>query len=185
MENEYERQRQENILKNKQLLAELQINATALAIKSDNVKRESKPATSSHKRKRTVLAFKKEPEEYTPRRTSSRLRGIIADSEIARQEAESAEVALKVAENTKRQRVAGDMELADIVVNGRTWDKSTNFFKDVKGEKYVRDFTDDDVEKTTDKDLKEMRQKMSGLQLHERFEPNGIYIAANRVSNIC
>ncbi len=46
---------------------------------------------------------------------------------------------------------------------------------------YERTFDFDDVKETTDKELKALRERMSGLQLWEDFEPNEIKITPERI----
>ncbi|KAK6540310.1 hypothetical protein TWF694_009116 [Orbilia ellipsospora] len=187
MENDYERQRLENIEKNRKLLQELELTSAANAFRAASEQKKAaassstaKTPSSSKKRSRPA-PVKKEPDEFTPRRTSSRIRGIAADSEIAKRKADEHEAAVKEIERAKRQRVAGELDLSDIVTPGKEWDRTTNFLSDVKGERYQRTFTDDDVSKTTDADLKAMREKMMGLRLHEKFEPVDIKIVPERI----
>ena len=110
------------------------------------------------------------------RRTSSRLRGIVADSEVAKRKAEDEAEAFQEAQRLKRQRVSGDLNLTDVVVAGRDWNQSGNFLSSVgpamPGE---RTFSAQDVKKTNDKELRALREKMSGLQLWEGFEPNSAF----------
>ena len=156
--NEYERLRQENILKNKELLLQLQLDAASVGATKKAAKSSS--GSASKPKNRNV---KKEPQTPLPRRKSSRLAGLPADSEVAKRKYEESIAALKEAERAKRARVAGDLSfeikqgLVDIT-------KSTRF---------ERTFTDENVQETTDKDLRAMRQKMMGLRLYGEHLPNG------------
>ncbi|KAF3162196.1 hypothetical protein TWF788_002112 [Orbilia oligospora] len=190
MENDYERQRLENIEKNRKLLQELDLTQAASAFRAASEKKaaalasaskSTSSSSSSKKRSRAATIKKEVPDEFLPRRTSSRLKGIPADSEVAKRKAEAEEAAFKQVERAKRQRVAGELSLSDIVTPGKEWDRTTNFLSDVKGERYARTFSDEDVAKTTDADLRAVRRKMMGLKLHERFDPVDIKITPERI----
>ncbi|KAK8236716.1 WD repeat-containing protein [Phyllosticta capitalensis] len=174
--NEYELKRQEQIAKNQELLRSLALDAQQAGLAPSAPKpRSSTPA----KRK---VPVKKEKEEILPRRTSSRLRGIVADSEVAKRKAEEENQALQEAERAKRQRVSDDLNLGDVVVAGQHWDQNGNFLKGVGPAKpYERTFNAENVKDTTDKELRALREKMSGLQLWEGFEPNQIKITPERI----
>lgn len=178
---EYELQRQEKIAKNQALLQQLQLDAanTGLAPRS-----KPKPSsTAGQKRKKKPV--EKIKEDFIPRRTSSRLKGIVADSEVARQKEEQEAEAFHEQQRAKRQRVSDDINLSDATVNGRTWNKAGNWLTAVgpanPGE---RTFSAQDVKDTTDKELRELRERMSGLQLWEAFEPNRIKITPERIYSL-
>lgn len=174
---EYERKRQENIAKTQALLRNLEQEAAQAGLGPTSKAR----ASSTTKSKAKKPAPKKiKQEEITPRRTSSRLKGIEADSEKAKRKAEEEYEALREADRAKRQRVSGAFRLSDIVVAGKGWDQSGNFLSIVGPAKpYERTFDFDDTKETTDKELRALREKMSGLELWEDFEPNevGYHIA--------
>ncbi|KAF2495699.1 WD repeat-containing protein [Lophium mytilinum] len=174
---EYEQKRQENIAKTQALLRTLELEAAQAGIAP------SSKAASKAKAKSKKPAPKKIKEEDTgPRRTSSRLRGIVADSEVAKRKAEDEHDAFREAERAKRQRVSGDLNLSDILVAGRSWDQGGNFLRNVRETKpYERTFDPDDVKETSDKELKALREKMSGLELWEDYEPNEIKITPERI----
>lgn len=172
--NEYELQRQENIAKNQALLRELQLNTAKQGLGIP-----SKPASSARPKSNSSKSHKKKApsqnvvNENVPRRTSSRLAGLTADSEVAKRKAEEEYVAMQDAAKAKRQRVSGALDLTDIVVAGKQWDKSENFLVDVsRGKRFERTFTERDVRETSDTELRDLREKMSGLGLYEGFEPN-------------
>ncbi|EPS45440.1 hypothetical protein H072_562 [Dactylellina haptotyla CBS 200.50] len=184
MDNDYERQRLENIEKNRKLLQELELTQASNAFRAATEQKKaavSSVSKASSKKRTRPPPVKKEEEEFTPRRTSSRIRGIAADSEIAKRKADAQEAAFKEVERAKRQRVAGELSLSDIAIPGKEWDRTTNFLSDVKGERYARTFTDDDVNETTDADLKAIRKKLMGLKLHEKFDPVDIKITPERI----
>ena len=139
---------------------------------------------NSHKKKPTVKKIK---EEVLPKRTSSRLAGLTADSEIAKRKAEDEYVAVQEAQRAKKQRFSGDLNLSDAVVAGKDWDKSENFLVDVVSrgaQPYNRTFGETEVKQTTDKELRSLREKMSNLELYEGFEPNRIKITPERIYSL-
>ncbi|KAI9779980.1 MAG: hypothetical protein M1816_003295 [Peltula sp. TS41687] len=185
-ENEYEAQRAANIAKNQALLRELQLNAAkaGLGISSKSTAKSalSRASTDRSHNKKAAAAVKKEKAEIAPRRTSSRLAGLQADSEVAKRKAEEEHAAIQEAARIKRQRISADLDLGDVVVTGKEWDRSRNFLVEAtRGKKYERTFMEKDVRETGDRGLKELRQRMSGLQLYEGFEPNRIKITPERI----
>jgi WD repeat-containing protein 76 len=161
----FERKRLENIAANQAILKDLSTAAEKIIPKP-----APKPAAPRAPRKKVVV--QKEP--IRPSRTSSRIAGIEADSEIAKRKAEDEYELAKETARTKRQRVTGDLDLSRIVVEGKQWNKSDNFLSSVMrgAQPYERTFTEDDIKKTTDKGLKALREKMSGLELYETYTPN-------------
>ncbi|KAI7091038.1 DNA damage-binding protein [Hortaea werneckii] len=178
---EYEQARQEKIAKNQQLLQQLQLDAQQTGI---GPKSKPKPQQASgQKRKRPVEKVKKE--DAGPRRTSARLQGIVADSEVARQKSEADAEAYREQEKAKRQRVSEDINLVDAVVNGRTWNKAGNWLTAFgpanPGE---RTFTEQHIKDTSDKELRHLRERMNSLQLWEGAEPNRIKITPERIYSL-
>jgi len=177
---EYERKRQENIAKTQALLRDLEMEAAEAGLAPTS--KRAAPAKSKAKK---AAPKKIKQEEVVPRRTSSRLRGIVADSEVAKRKAEEEHEALKQAERAKRQRISDDLNLSDIVVAGKAWDSNGNFLTHVGPAKpYERTFTADDVKGTTDKELKALRERMGALELWEDYEPNEIKITPERIVSL-
>ncbi|KAG8529389.1 uncharacterized protein KY384_006025 [Bacidia gigantensis] len=179
---DYERQRQENIAQRNKLLKDLALDARAAGL---GPKPASKPPTksSSHKKRPAPRKI----EDVAPTRTSSRLKGIVADSEVAKRKAEEEHVAVREAERIKRQRKTGDMSLGDVVVRGDGWDKDKNFLVDVfrrGANPYERTFDATEVKETTNKEVKALREQMSGLEIYEGFEPNQIKITEERIYSL-
>ena len=181
---EYEKQRQANIAQRDNLLKQLALDARSAGLGPKPVaKPVSKPATS-HKKKTPVKRVK---EEILPRRTSSRLAGLTADSEVAKRKAEDEYVAVQEAAKAKKQRFSGDLNLSDAVTDGKTWDKSENFFVDVVkrgADPHHRTFGETEIKETTDKELRSLREKMSALDLYDSFEPNRIKITPERIYSL-
>lgn len=179
---EYEQQRQEKIAKNQALLQQLQLDAaqTGIAPKS-----KPKPASTAGQKRKKPATQKIKEEDNAPRRTSSRLKGIVADSEVARQKQEAENEAFQEQQKAKRQRVSGDINLTDAVVNGRTWNKAGNWLTAVgPAQPGERTFDAQDVRDTTDKELRELRERLSSLQLWEGWEPNRIKITPERIYSL-
>ena len=170
--NEYEIKRQANIAERDALLKQLALDAATAGLGPKPI---SKPATNGTKLQKKKAPVKKIKEEVFPRRTSSRLAGLTADSEVAKRKADDVYEAVKEAERAKRQRVSGNLDLSDIVVAGKEWDKNENFLVDVfsrGANPYERTFGDSEIRETSDKELRALREKMSGLELYDGWEPN-------------
>ena len=179
---DYEAQRQEKIRQNQQLLQQLQLDAQQAGI---GAKAKPKPSsTTAQKRKRTAVQKVKQ-EVNEPRRTSARLQGIVADSEVARQKEEAQTEAFYEQQRIKRQRVSEDINLVDAVVNGRTWNRAGNWLTSVgPAQPGERTFSAQDVKDTSDKELRALRERMSNLQLWEGAEPNRIKITPERIYSL-
>ena len=176
---EYELQRQANIAKNQALLKELQLSAASTGLAAKATK-STRPAPSSSRKRQSASRVK--VEDTGPRRTSSRLKGIEADSAVAKRKAEDEHEALRAAEQLKRQRRSEDLRLGDMVVAGQDWDQSGNWLRNVgRGRPYERTFGAEDVKQTSDKDLRELREKMSSLELWQGVEPARIKITPERI----
>lgn len=181
---EYEKQRQANIAQRDQLLKQLALDASSAGL---GPKPLVKPLIKKETARKKKAPVKRVKEEILPRRTSSRLAGLTADSEVAKRKAEDEYTAAQEAARAKRQRVSGDLNLSDVVVSGKEWDKSENFFVDIvsRGARpYVRTFGETEVKETTDKELRALRERMSGLQLYDGFEPNRIKITPERIYSL-
>ncbi|KAA6411662.1 MAG: hypothetical protein FRX48_04943 [Lasallia pustulata] len=181
---EYEKQRQANIAERDALLKQLALDAASVGLAPKGASKSKSSGTNAPRKR---AAAKKVKEEVLPKRTSSRLAGLTADSELAKRKAEDEYVAAQETARAKRQRVSEDLNLSDIVVAGKQWDKSENFLVDVvsRGAKpYERTFGETEVKQTTDKELRALREKMSGLELYEGFEPNRIKITPERIYSL-
>ncbi|KIW03107.1 uncharacterized protein PV09_05752 [Verruconis gallopava] len=174
---EYERKRQEQIAKNKALFDSLALDALQSGLAPAAAK---KTAASTGRPKSKPKP--KVKDEVVPRRTSSRLRGIEADSEVAKRKAEEERQLMEAEHRAKRQRVSGDLHAKDILVSGKDWDMHGNFLSVVgPARPYERTFGEQDIKETTNKELRELRERMSGLQLWENVEPSQIKITPERI----
>lgn len=184
---DYEKQRLANIAERDALLKKLTQEAHQAGLYTKPPRKgTTNDASQSTKRKRPVKPVKKE-EDNLPRRTSSRLAGLTADSEVARRKLEQEYESVREAGWAKRQRIAGDQELGDILVNGKGLDVKgrplLGFDVINRGiaKPYERTFGDDEITETTDKELKAIREKMSGLELWDAWEPNRLKITPERI----
>ncbi|KAL2017216.1 hypothetical protein VTK56DRAFT_2423 [Thermocarpiscus australiensis] len=176
----FERKRLENIANNNAILSGISITAEKII---------PKPAPPKPKRASTPRT-KREPvkrEPLRPTRQSSRLAGLDADAGLLKRKAEvEAEAEVEKAK-AKKLRVNGDLNLGDIQVEGRKWEAGLDGLAGLKGlavrgaQPGVRTFTDEDVEGTTDKGLKDLRLRMSGLKLYEKWPVQDIKIVPQRI----
>ncbi|KAF9733287.1 hypothetical protein PMIN06_008764 [Paraphaeosphaeria minitans] len=176
---EYERKRQENIAKTQALLRNLEMEAAQAGLGPTAAKSASTSKTSKPKK---PAPKKIKQEEVAPRRTSSRLKGIEADSETAKRKAEEEHEARREADKVKRQRISDAFNFGDILVAGKAGDAMTSLLNVVgPANPYERTFDEDDVKETTDKELRALREKMSGLELWPEYEPNELKITPERI----
>ena len=162
----FERKRLENIAANQAMIKDLSTTAEKMAPKP-----LPKPKRTASTRKRTT-PIKREARIAT--RTSSRIAGVEADSETAKRKAEVEYEFAKEQAKSKKQRITGDLNFSDIVVDGKKYKKDENFLSGVMrgAQPYIRTFDEEDIKETTDEGLKALREKMSGLELYEGYEPN-------------
>ncbi|KAG0647139.1 DNA damage-binding CMR1 [Hyphodiscus hymeniophilus] len=175
----FERKRLENSAANEAMLKELSKTAAKILPQPKPI---AKPRSSAPRKKATPL----KREVVRPTRVSLRLSGVEADSETAKRKAEVEETFAKENARVKRVRVSGDLNFSDIVVDGKKWSSDDGFLAGVMrgAVPYHRTFTADDIKETTDEGLKALREKMSGLELYEGWEPNQIKITPERVYSL-
>ncbi|OAA59780.1 WD domain containing protein [Niveomyces insectorum RCEF 264] len=86
----------------------------------------------------------------------------------------------------KRLRVRGDLQLSDMKVDGR-WQGSLDGLQGLAklpaggAQPGVRTFTDDDIQETTDKELKRLRQEMNSLALYDKFDVKDLKLTKERI----
>ncbi|CEI40027.1 DNA damage-binding protein cmr1 [Fusarium venenatum] len=170
---EFERKRLANIEANKKVLNEVAVIAKRVA--------PTPPKRTIPSRPRTRTPIKREAAK--PTRQSSRLAGIDADNDTLKRKLEvEAEVVAQEAK-AKKLRVNGDLNLGDIYIEGKKWSAGADGIKGLfrGAQPGVRTFTEDDVKATTDKGLKELRERIGDLKLYEHWAPNEIKITPQRV----
>jgi len=173
---EFEKQRLANIAERDALLKQLNLKA-----QSNGIFGTPKTSRNGPKPKKpTPKRIKEEASPSQPRRQSSRLKGIAAESEVLKRKAEDDYEAAKEVERAKRMRRTDEFTQNDMFIAGQKLSGLSLVGVDVitKGvaEPYVRTFDDDDIKKTTDKDLKALREEMSGLQLWEAWDPQSMVL---------
>ena len=171
----FERKRLENIAANQAMLKDLSTTAEKIIPRS-----VAKPKSTAPRKKATPV----KREEPRPTRTSSRIAGIEADSETAKRKAEVEYEFAKETAKAKKQRVSGDLNFNDIVVEGKKFNKGDDFLSGIMrgAQPNMRTFTEDDIKETTDEGLKALREKMSRLELYEGYEPNRRFLLDNLCS---
>jgi hypothetical protein len=163
----FERRRLENIAANTAILKD--ISATAATIIP------SKPLPKAPAPRKKTRSEPVKREHARPTRMSSRIAGIGADTEVLKRklEVEAEHEAEKA--RAKRMRVNDDLNLGDIVVDGKKWGSGVAGLQGiVRGaQPGLRTFTEDDVKETTDEGLKALRKRLGGLDLYDKWVPNG------------
>ncbi|RVX75602.1 hypothetical protein B0A52_00955 [Exophiala mesophila] len=174
---DFEKQRLANIAERDALLKKLTQEAASAGLYSASPKGNAPNGTKrSAKPKQPPAKRVKKEVDNTPRRTSSRIAGIQADSEVAQEKAEKEYQAARELDRQKRQRQTGDLSFND----GSSLIGTDVILKGV-ATPYQRTFDDDDVEATTDKDLKKLRERMSSLELWDAWDPSRIKITPERI----
>lgn len=180
---DFEKQRLANIAERDAILKQLRLESQSSGLfgKSSPKTTTSSPGdkTNSRPKKKPISKrVKTEAEPVLPLRKSSRLQGLTADSEVVKRKAEEQYQAVQAAERAKRIRKSDAFTFNDIFVSGQKLSGDSLIGVDVvtKGvaNPYERTFTDEDVKKTTNKDLKALREEMSALQLWEEWEPSSL-----------
>ncbi|KAK1147699.1 hypothetical protein N8T08_001044 [Aspergillus melleus] len=183
---DFEKQRLANIAERDALLKKLSLEAKSAGVFAPKM---SKPSPGGDKAKAKKKAppkkVKQEAEPVLPRRMSSRIRGIAAESEVAKRKAEDDHAAFQEAERAKRLRKSDSFSFNEMLVSGQKLSGDGLIGVDVvtKGVAmpYQRTFDEEDIKKTTDKDLKALREEMSGLNLWEAWDPTRIKITPERI----
>ncbi|RAH72234.1 WD domain protein [Aspergillus aculeatinus CBS 121060] len=186
---DFEKQRLANIAERDALLKKLSLEAQSSGLFPPKMQPSRTPSSRDQsaraKKKTPVKRVKQEEASPVPRRMSSRLRGIAAESEVAKRKAEEVDAALQAAERAKRVRKSDAFSFNEMVVYGQKLAGDSLIGVDVvtKGVAmpYQRTFDEDDIEQTTDKDLKALREEMSGLKLWDAWEPNRIKLTPERI----
>ncbi|KAL9108357.1 MAG: hypothetical protein Q9227_006817 [Pyrenula ochraceoflavens] len=177
---EMEKQRLANIAMVNQRMKAAGLSSLPQAPPKTSTAAAPKPRT----RKPASKPVKKE--RILPTRTSSRLKGIEADSEVAKRKAEEERQVVEDTARAKRQRVSDDLQFGDILVSGK---KPRNgdilWGVDVINKGVAmpneRTFGDEQIKNTSDKKLKALRQSLANLELWDAWLPNEIKIVPERI----
>jgi hypothetical protein len=183
---EYERKRLETIAKNKALLRNLAIDAAASGLAPAKVPKKPVASAAAAKRatRKSAAPIKVKEEDLGPRRVSARLRGIVPDSEVAKRKYEDHVERLRQEDQAKRQRVSGDLKVEDILTNGQAWDSNGNFLRGVgvgPARPYESTFDLEGSKKASDKEVKDLIEKLNDLSVWQGIEPAHIKITPERV----
>ncbi|KAK4179570.1 WD40-repeat-containing domain protein [Triangularia setosa] len=177
----FERKRLENIAANNAILSG--ISATAdkiIPLKPTIPKPKAKRPTS---RKRDPIKITHQPAT----RRSTRLAGVDADNDTLKRKFEVEVEAEAQKAKAKKLRVNGDLQLGDIPVEGRKWEAGVDGLGLLKGlsvrgaQPGVRTFNEEDIEETSDEDLKELRLRMRNLKMYEKWPVQDIKLVPQRI----
>jgi hypothetical protein len=185
---DFEKERLANIAERDALLKQLSLDTKSAGLFATPPKPPGSGGLKPKKRP-APKRVKKEEEDTTPRRTSSRLKGIAAESEVAKRKADDEFDAMRAAARAKRIRRTDSFTQADMFVAGQKLTGADLIGVDVitKGvaKPYERTFDSTDIEKTTDKDLKAIRKEMNGLKLWDAWDPQRTNPVLYIVRSLC
>ncbi|KAK4160514.1 DNA damage-binding protein CMR1 [Cladorrhinum sp. PSN259] len=179
----FERKRLENIANNNAILSGISNTADKIIPRKASPAKQKSRAPARPRVKREPI--QREAPQAT--RRSGRLAGIDASDATLKRKLEVEAEAENEKAKAKKMRVSGDLNLGDITVEGRKWESGVDGLSLLKGlsvrgaQPGVRTFTDEDVEATTDKGLKDLRLRMGGLKLYEKWPVNDIKITPQRI----
>lgn len=164
----FERRRLENMAANKAILDDISKTAVKMT-------KKPAPAPKPRSKKPAEPRAVRPKREVAPTRASSRLAGRDAETPVKR---EYGLVEIGVADRpVKKSRVADDLNLGDIKVEGRKFahgaDSLLAMIPRRGADPGVRTFDEDDVKETTDGDLKALRKRMGNLELYDKWAVNG------------
>ncbi|KAK4664753.1 uncharacterized protein QC763_506590 [Podospora pseudopauciseta] len=177
----FERKRLENIAANNAILSG--ISATADKIIPSKATPTKTKAKKSTPRKREPTKVAHQPAT----RRSTRLAGVDADNDTLKRKFEVEVEAAAEKAKAKKLRVNGDLQLGDISVEGRKWEGGVDGLGLLKGlsvrgaQPGVKTFDEDDVEETSDENLKELRLRMRNLKMYDKWPVADIKIVPQRI----
>ncbi|CAK7230153.1 hypothetical protein SBRCBS47491_007489 [Sporothrix bragantina] len=186
----WERRRAENAKANNEILNS--ISKTSAKVFAAAAKNTNSTAT----KKKPARRVKSEPVQRDapmPTRRSARVAGIEADPESLKRKLDGTDGVLEygIGESArdKRLRISGDLSLNDMQVDGR-WQGTLKGLSELSStgastrpgvRPGVRTFTDEDIQETTDKELKALRQEMNSLELYDKFEVKDLKLTKDRI----
>jgi WD repeat-containing protein 76 len=157
-----------------------EVGLTTLNLGPKPVKRPATPKSAAPKKK-VKKEVSKEP--AAPRRTSARLAGIVADSEVQHHKYEEELAAQQELERLKRLRRSGDFRLSDLKDEDADADATQTMLKELARLPFDRDEFERETEGVR-KELQEIRREMSQMKLFERWRPNDIEMTPDRIYSI-
>ena len=187
-DNEYEQKRLANIERNKKLLRYIrllrrmltkrEVGLSNINIAPSRPEKRPPPTKSLAPKKKVKPERRREP--TAPRRTSARLAGIVADSEIANRRAEEEAAAQRELERLKRLRRSGDFRLSDLQDDEGDVETMQLMLRELARVPFDRE----EFEKETQgvrKELQQMRREMKELSLFSKWAPKSITITPERI----
>ncbi|KAF3763909.1 WD repeat-containing protein [Cryphonectria parasitica EP155] len=173
----FEQRRLQNIAANQAILKDISKSAVKIA--------KPPPAPKPVRRKRSPVGRSERPkrEPTVATRASSRLKG---QDPVKRERDDNVPAALLPPERpAKKARVSDDLSLDSIMVEGRKFNDNINslglLLPKMGADPGVRTFDEDDIKKTTDKDLKKLRESMNKLEMYDKWAVNDIKIVPQRI----
>lgn len=143
-------------------------------------KRTSSTKSAAPEKRVKKVKREKKNELPAPRRTSARLAGIVADSEVAHQKYEEEAAAQRELERLKRLRRSGDFRLGDLQDD----ESDPTIMHTMLHELARVPFDRAEFERESEgarKELKQIRDEMREMQLFERWSPRQITITPERI----
>lgn len=178
-----EEQRQANIRRNQELLRQLELEGMGQSM-ADDVRKAS---TSINKKRpssrRSTPVKKQSASPPAPRRKSRRLEGKNAELNIIgdNDKVENGQPDLAQEQRDReRDRVEGEMKLKDIIKKG-DWESAMGILSNLGPKVSLGDYFHVAEENDTKPDIKEARERLSGLELSEKFDPSGLKITSDRI----
>ncbi|CAK7562628.1 MAG: hypothetical protein SEPTF4163_000476 [Sporothrix epigloea] len=187
----WERRRAENAKANNEILNSISKTSAKVFAAANKT---AKPAATKKKPARRIKSEPIQRETHMPTRRSARVAGIEADPDTLKRKLDGTdsnvlEYGIGESAREKRIRVGGDLSLNDMQVDGR-WQGTLNGLTELSStgastrpgvRPGVRTFTSDDIEETSDKNLKALRQEMNRLELYDKFEVKDLKLTKERI----
>ncbi|CCH44164.1 WD repeat-containing protein [Wickerhamomyces ciferrii] len=196
---DFEKQRLENIERNKKLLNSLNLNSISGEI-YQNIKKEEENELNN-KRKRTSSPRPKKPKiEATPAvatRRSRRIAGVALDDTEKTKKFELEEDKRRrereELEKLKTIRVNGDLSLLDLIKSDDVKEEEDDnkilskfqSFLNINGNFSIGDYYETIMQKdNSSKDVKNLREEFSSKEIYPHFKPNDIKLTKERMTYI-
>lgn len=178
---EFEKQRQANIARNKELLRKLNLTELANEFgKSENGSHRPKPK-SKPKAKSKSPSVKVEKETVLPLRRSRRIAGVKVDDSAANKELDKLEDEKLEKERLKELesvRLSDDLKLSEVISDTSVLNKLGKSFS-------MGDFYDEiKTRPLANKTDEQAREELDKLELYEPYHPNQIMLTTARMTTI-
>ncbi len=202
--NDFEKKRQENIERNKQLLRDLELEALNASIYQESLENKIKIKNVPNNRKRKVSTRVKK-EAIVPTRRSKRIAGVKLENDedylkSVEEEARSRKIKEEL-ERIQNTRLVGDVKLIDVLKNdikeeGDEEDSKASVkllakLQDLGKSVSAGDFYDMMVEKSNanngehgENNLSDIREEFSNIHLDSKFNPLDIKLTEGRITSI-